>query len=77
MREAKALKATIGQAGRQAQALLVFGDPLLVAHRRQVTAFATQHHLPPIYVLRDFVEANGLMSYGPERDVPARRGVRG
>ena len=75
MREAKALEANKSQAGPQA--LLVFGDALLVAHRRQVTAFATQHHLPPNYVLRDFVEAGGLMSYGPERDVPARRGVRG
>jgi hypothetical protein len=54
----------------------VFGAALLVAHQRQV-AFATQHHLSPIFVLRDFVEADGVMSYDPEPDVSARRAVRG
>jgi putative tryptophan/tyrosine transport system substrate-binding protein len=73
VREVEALEPAMDQAGRQAQALLVFGDALLVAHQRQITAFATQHRLPAMYVLRDFVEAGGLMSYGPDLTVMSRR----
>jgi len=34
-------------------------------HRRQIVEFAAQHRLPAIYERRDFVDAGGLMSYGP------------
>jgi putative tryptophan/tyrosine transport system substrate-binding protein len=32
--------------------------------RERIIALAAQHRIPAIYVLRDFVAAGGLMSYG-------------
>ena len=49
-----------------ADALLVLPDPLLLdPHRRDIAALALQHRLPAMYGWRLFVEAGGLMSYGP------------
>ena len=50
------------QAG--AGALLVGGGQAYLSQRRQLVALATRHALPAVYVLREFVEAGGLMSYG-------------
>jgi putative tryptophan/tyrosine transport system substrate-binding protein len=50
------------QAG--AGALLVGGGPVYLSQRRHLVALATRHALPAVYVLRDFVTAGGLMSYG-------------
>jgi transposase len=47
------------------EALLVLGDALLGMHRPQITAFATQQHLPSVFAERAAVVAGGLMSYGP------------
>jgi putative ABC transport system substrate-binding protein len=48
------------------EALLVLPDPLLLdPHRRDIVALALQHRLPAMYGWRHFVEAGGLMSYGP------------
>jgi putative ABC transport system substrate-binding protein len=73
VREPKALELAMDQARQQARALLVFGDALLLAHSHQITASAIKHRLAGMYVLRDFVEAGGLMSYGPDLTVMARR----
>ena len=51
-------------ARERAEALLVQGDPLLVAGRARITTLATTHRLPQIYVLREHVDAGGLMAYG-------------
>jgi putative tryptophan/tyrosine transport system substrate-binding protein len=41
-------------------------DILLIdPHRGEIAALALTHQLPAIYGLRMFVEAGGLMSYGP------------
>jgi putative ABC transport system substrate-binding protein len=49
-----------------ADALLVLRDPLLLdRHHRDIAALALQHQLPAMYGWRAFVEAGGLMSYGP------------
>lgn len=45
--------------------LLVFDDPVLVEHRRRIVDFTFQQKLPAIFGLRIFVEAGGLMAYGP------------
>jgi putative ABC transport system substrate-binding protein len=45
--------------------LLVLEDPLLLAHRRRIAEFALRHRLPSMFEPREFVEAGGLMSYGP------------
>ena len=50
---------------RGAGELLVRGSPLFLSRRRQLVALATRHVLLASYSLRDYVEAGGLMSYGP------------
>jgi putative tryptophan/tyrosine transport system substrate-binding protein len=47
-------------------ALLVGSDPLFITARAQLLALATRHGFPTIYFQRDYVEAGGLMSYGPD-----------
>ena len=48
-----------------AEALLVLGSAVLVSRRTQVVELAVKNHLPATYNIRAFVEAGGLMSYGP------------
>jgi len=52
----------------RAQALLVATDPMLSSQREQIVALAAAARLPAIYDARAFVEAGGLMSYGPGLD---------
>jgi putative ABC transport system substrate-binding protein len=49
----------------QAGALVVGADPFFTARRAQIVALAAQHSLPTIYEWREFVDAGGLISYGP------------
>jgi len=46
-------------------ALFVPGDPFLSSRRVQLAQLAAYHRLPATYSLRDYAEAGGLMSYGP------------
>jgi len=48
-----------------AGALLVDDDPLLLAARGRIVAFAARHRLLAVYEIREFVDAGGLVSYGP------------
>jgi putative tryptophan/tyrosine transport system substrate-binding protein len=45
--------------------LLVADDPFLQSQRARLVELAERLALPTIYFSRDFVDANGLMSYGP------------
>jgi putative ABC transport system substrate-binding protein len=49
-----------------AQAVIVFGDPVTVRNRATVAA-AGREGPPAMYESSDFVEAGGLMAYGPDR----------
>jgi len=49
----------------RAQAICVLGGPLAVANRSQIHTLAMGARLPAIYNSREYVEAGGLMSYGP------------
>jgi putative tryptophan/tyrosine transport system substrate-binding protein len=59
-----------------AGALLVMGDRLFVEHRRRLAELAVMSHLPTMHNIRPFVEAGGLMAYGPStRDLRRRAAV--
>ena len=58
---------------RRAGAVVVVGDPLIFAHRRQVIALADKHQLPAMYMDRVSVEDGGLMSYGSDTKDTYRR----
>jgi putative ABC transport system substrate-binding protein len=46
---------------------------ITVAHRRRIIDFAAANRLPAIYEDRNFVDAGGLMSYGPSIEDICRR----
>jgi putative tryptophan/tyrosine transport system substrate-binding protein len=46
-------------------ALLVPSDPLVNANRVRINTLALAARLPTIHGFREYVEAGGLMSYGP------------
>jgi putative ABC transport system substrate-binding protein len=48
-----------------AQALITFPSALVNTQRRQVLDFAVKNRLPAMYTASEYVEAGGLMSYGP------------
>ncbi len=73
VREPGALDRAFEQAGRKAQAVLILPDPMLAAHRREVTALAAKYRLPAMYYLRDYVEAGGLIAYAPDLGAMSRR----
>ena len=61
------LKAAFMAARRDGvQALHICWNPLFNVHRAQVVAMLADLRLPAIYGFRDFVQAGGLMSYGPD-----------
>jgi putative ABC transport system substrate-binding protein len=49
----------------RADAVYVCVDPLVNTHRIRVNTLALAARLPTMHGLREFVEAGGLMSYGP------------
>ena len=49
-----------------AQALITSTGGLIATQQRQVLDFAAKNRLPAIYHYSEFVEAGGLMSYGPD-----------
>ena len=56
--------ATLAQ--HRVSALFVQTEPFLFSHRAQLAILAARHRLPTMYQLREYVEAGGLMSYGPD-----------
>jgi putative ABC transport system substrate-binding protein len=49
----------------RADALYICTDPLVNTHRIRINTLALAARLPTIHSLREYVEAGGLMSYGP------------
>jgi putative tryptophan/tyrosine transport system substrate-binding protein len=52
--------------GDGAQALITTSGPLINTQQRRVLDFVAKDRLPAIYHYTEFVEAGGLMSYGPD-----------
>jgi len=50
----------------RADALLPLGDSIVVFHRERIVNFAAKNRLPSMYGDKAWVEAGGLMSYGPD-----------
>jgi putative tryptophan/tyrosine transport system substrate-binding protein len=49
----------------RAQALYVCGEPLVTTNRVRINTLALAARLPIMHSVREYVEAGGLMSYGP------------
>jgi putative tryptophan/tyrosine transport system substrate-binding protein len=49
----------------RADALVVLSDSFATFHRARIAELAAEHRLPVLYGHRQYVEAGGLMSYGP------------
>ena len=49
----------------RADALYLSADPLLMTNRTRINILAVGERLPTMHGLREYVEAGGLMSYGP------------
>ena len=46
-------------------AILVLRDPLTIKHQQQIVDLAAANHVPAMYETMNFVDAGGLMLYGP------------
>jgi putative ABC transport system substrate-binding protein len=64
-RRAEDIAPTIEAIKTRADALYFVGDPLMTTHRVRVNTLTTSARLPAMYSNRSFVEAGGLISYGP------------
>jgi putative ABC transport system substrate-binding protein len=49
----------------RADGLVVFADPLTNGHQALIVNFAADAHIAALYANREFVDAGGLLSYGP------------
>ena len=49
----------------RAEALNVVASPILRFHRKSLVDLAAKHRLPAMYQMKEFVEAGGLIAYGP------------
>jgi putative tryptophan/tyrosine transport system substrate-binding protein len=49
----------------RAEAVLVTADAVFTNRRDQIVALAARHGIPAIYPRQEYVEAGGLVSYGP------------
>jgi len=51
-------------------ALVTLFDTVTLSNRGRIVEFAAKHRVPAIYQLKEFADAGGLMSYGPQSMVP-------
>ena len=65
IRRAEEIPAVIESFQNHADALYLQSDPLLNTNRFQINTLALKAGLPTFSGIRDYVEAGGLMSYGP------------
>src|SRR5262249_32217313 len=64
---------TFAAIATNADALFVVGEPLTFTYRSQINTLALAARLPTTYTTRGYVEAGGLMSYGPNFPALFRR----
>jgi putative ABC transport system substrate-binding protein len=56
-----------------AEAMIALPEPLVFNQRDVILEFTATSHLPALYAWKEFVEAGGLISYGPNIDANYRR----
>jgi putative ABC transport system substrate-binding protein len=65
-RDAEEIERAFGGASRsRATAMLTIADAFLWSQRARLVALAARHRLPSMFPEEEFVEAGGLMAYGP------------
>ena len=57
----------------RADALTVLSSPMFSAERKRLVDFAAGNRLPTMFSFREYVDAGGLMSYGPDLAEMSRR----
>jgi putative ABC transport system substrate-binding protein len=57
----------------RADGVLVLGNPILNAHRKQIVELVVKHRLPATYARPEFIDAGGLSYYGTNYNDLARR----
>ena len=57
----------------KAEALIVVSDALILMHYRKIAELAAKNRLPSVSNVRQYVEAGGLISYGPNLEELYRR----
>jgi ABC-type uncharacterized transport system substrate-binding protein len=74
IRDSRELEQALAALERERPAALVLlADPLTLSQRLRIVEFAAEARLPAIYEASQFVDAGGLMSYGPNFDQLIRR----
>jgi putative ABC transport system substrate-binding protein len=74
IRDSREMEAAFDAITRDPPAGLLFlTDPLTISMRARIVEFAREKKLPAIYEAREFVDAGGLMSYGPNISAMFRR----
>ena len=54
-------------------ALVILAAPVMTINAARISEFALKNALPGVYISREFTDAGGLMSYGPNFDDLGRR----
>jgi len=65
IRRSEELESAFDALKQRVDALYVLPVPLLFANRGRISALALSARLPTLHGVREYVEAGGLMSYGP------------
>ena len=61
------LDPAFNKAHRQAQVAIVLTSAFAITYRQEITALARRYRVPAIYPLGEYVDAGGLMAYGPDQ----------
>ena len=74
IRDSRELERALEALDRQRpSAIFLLADPLTMSQRLRIVEFAAEERIPAIYEVSQFVDAGGLMSYGPNTDELMRR----
>ncbi len=65
VRQGDDIRRAFDAVNRKQEAIVVGVDAVTQAHREMIVELAARYRLPAIYAAREFVDAGGLMSYGP------------